>query len=98
MHVFINFTNRQFWAARQFHWHEIRRRKAPVAERFAFTTGQARAGRAFIFPTPFSARPGRAFGLAREARRQFRSKKVRISSNKRTKIFGQLAQLVRAPH
>jgi len=26
----------------------------------------------------------RAFSLAREARRQFRSKKVRISSNKRT--------------
>jgi len=41
MHVFINFTNRQFWAARQFHWHEIRRQKAPVAKRFAFiTTGQ----------------------------------------------------------
>jgi len=29
--------------------------------------------------------PARAFSLAREARRQFRSKKVRISSNKRTK-------------
>jgi hypothetical protein len=29
--------------------------------------------------------PARAFSLAREARRQFCSKKVRISSNKRTK-------------
>jgi len=39
-------------------------------------------------PTPFSARLARAFSLAREARRQFRSKKVRISSNKRkNKIF-----------
>jgi len=37
-------------------------------------------------PTPFSARPARAFSLAREARHQFRSKKVRISSNKRTRI------------
>jgi len=32
-----------------------------------------------------NSRPARAFSLAREARRQFRSKKVRISSNKRTK-------------
>jgi hypothetical protein len=31
---------------------------------------------------------GGAFSLAREARRQFRSKKVRISSNKRTKKTG----------
>jgi len=33
----------------------------------------------------FAMGPARAFSLAREARRQFRSKKVRISSNKRTK-------------
>ena len=68
---FINFTNRQFWAARQFHWHEIRQRR------------KARAGKN-SFPQPPSFLPARAFSLAREARRQFRSKKVRISSNKRT--------------
>jgi len=33
----------------------------------------------------FAMGPARAFSLAREARRQFRSKKVRISSNKRTR-------------
>ena len=38
-----------------------------------------------VFLTP-SFLPARAFSLAREARRQFRSKKVRISSNKRTSI------------
>jgi len=37
-------------------------------------------------PTPFPSRPARAFSLAREARHQFCSKKVRISSNKRTSI------------
>ena len=37
-------------------------------------------------PQPPSFLPARAFGLAREARHQFRSKKVRISSNKRTTI------------
>ncbi|PJA64183.1 MAG: hypothetical protein CO159_04400, partial [Candidatus Portnoybacteria bacterium CG_4_9_14_3_um_filter_40_10] len=36
----------------------------------------------------FAMGPARAFSLAREARRQFRSKKVRISSNKRTKFNG----------
>jgi len=35
-------------------------------------------------PLRYASRPARAFSLAREARRQFRSKKVRISSNKRT--------------
>jgi len=41
-------------------------------------------GRAKIpSPQPPSFLPARAFSLAREARRQFRSKKVRISSNKR---------------
>jgi len=44
-------------------------------------------GRAKIpSPQPPSFLPARAFSLAREARRQFRSKKVRISSNKRTRI------------
>ena len=51
--------------------YEIRRRR------------KARAGKNF-YPQPPSFLPARAFGLAREARRQFRSKKVRISSNKRT--------------
>jgi len=47
--------------------------------------GESEGGAGIHFPhTPFSARPGRAFGLAREARRQFRSKNVRILSNKRT--------------
>ena len=51
----------------------------------------------FLPPQPLSFLPARAFGLARacppkprrrrEARRQFRSKKVRISSNKRTTKF-----------
>jgi len=43
--------------------------KAQVVERFAFTTGQARAGREFIFPTPlsFSPRPSVQF-QPREAR------------------------------
>jgi len=48
--------------------------------------GGGKRGRAKIpSPQPPSFLPARAFGLAREARRQFRSKKVRISSNKRTK-------------
>jgi len=47
--------------------------------------GGGKRGRAKIpSPQPPSFLPARAFGLAREARRQFRSKKVRISSNKRT--------------
>ncbi|MFH1601904.1 MAG: hypothetical protein ABIB61_03035 [Candidatus Shapirobacteria bacterium] len=37
-------------------------------------------------PQPPSFLSARVFSLAREARRQFRSKKVRISSNKRTTI------------
>ena len=37
-------------------------------------------------PQPPSFLPARAFSLAREARHQFCSKKVRISSNKRTSI------------
>ena len=49
--------------------------------------GGGKRGRAKIpSPQPPSFLPARAFGLAREARRQFRSKKVRISSNKRTSI------------
>jgi len=51
--------------------YEIRRRRK-----------RGRGGNSFP-PTPFPSRPARAFSLAREARRQFRSKKVRISSNKR---------------
>jgi hypothetical protein len=44
-------------------------------------------GRAKIpSPQPPSFLPARSFSLAREARRQFCSKKVRISSNKRTTI------------
>src|SRR3989338_11518381 len=44
-------------------------------------------GRAKIHsPQPPSFLPARAFSLAREARHQFRSKKVQISSNKRTRI------------
>ena len=50
-----------------------------------FGGGESEGGAGIHFPhTPFSSRPARAFSLAREARRQFRSKKVRISSNKRT--------------
>ncbi|PJA85880.1 MAG: hypothetical protein CO142_02450, partial [Candidatus Moranbacteria bacterium CG_4_9_14_3_um_filter_44_28] len=55
---FINFTNRQFWAACQFHWHEIRRRR------------KARAGKN-SFPPPPSFLPARAekfFFLPSEAR------------------------------
>ena len=40
----------------------------------------------FLPPQPPSFLPARAFSLAREARHQFCSKKVRISSNKRTSI------------
>ncbi len=47
--------------------------------------GGGKRGRAKIHsPQPPFFLPARAFSLAREARRQFRSKKVRISSNKRT--------------
>ncbi|OGL58868.1 hypothetical protein A3H10_00155 [Candidatus Uhrbacteria bacterium RIFCSPLOWO2_12_FULL_46_10] len=46
--------------------------------------GGGKRGRAKIpSPQPPSFLPARAFSLAREARHQFRSKKVRISSNKR---------------
>jgi len=49
--------------------------------------GGGKRGRAKIpSPQPPSFSPARAFSLAREARHQFRSKKVRISSNKRTRI------------
>ena len=50
-----------------------------------FGGGESEGGQKFLPPNPllFFAR---AFSLAREARRQFRSKKVRISSNKRTSI------------
>ena len=49
-------------------------------------------GQKFLPPNPPSFLPARAFSLAREARRQFRSKKVRIWSNKRT-IAGQFSQV-----
>jgi len=52
-----------------------------------FGGGESEGGAGIPFPpTPFPSRPARAFNLAREARNQFRSKKVRISSNKRTSI------------
>ena len=47
---------------------------------------ESEGGQKFLPPQPPSFLPARAFSLAREARRQFRSKKVRISSNKRTRI------------
>jgi len=49
--------------------------------------GGGKRGRAKIHsPQPPFFLPARAFSLAREARRQFRSKKVRISSNNRTAL------------
>ena len=60
----------------------IRRRANFVGTKFG---GGGKRGRAKIpSPQPPFFLPARAFSLAREARRQFRSKKVRISSNKRT--------------
>ena len=56
--------------------YEIRRRKN--------RNRKARVGKNSFPPKPPSFLPARAFSLTREARRQFRSKKVRISSNKRT--------------
>ena len=47
---------------------------------------ESEGGQKFLPPRPPPFLPARAFSLAREARRQFRSKKVRISSNKRTSI------------
>jgi hypothetical protein len=47
-------------------------------------SGESEAGQKFLPPQPPSFLPVQAFSLAREARRQFCSKKVRISSNKRT--------------
>ena len=63
---------------------------AHFAKRNTKFGGGGKRGRAKIpSPQPPSFLPARAFSLAREARRQFRSKKVRISSNKRTnKIKG----------
>jgi len=49
-------------------------------------SGESEGGQKFLPPNPPSFLPARAFSLAREARRQFRSKKVRIWSNKRTSI------------
>jgi len=53
-----------------------------------WVTGLRFGWRAKSFPLlpPSTFLPARAFCLAREARHQFRSKKVRISSNKRTAI------------
>ena len=47
---------------------------------------ESEGGQKFLPPNPPSFLPARAFSLAREARHQFRSKKVRISSNNRTTI------------
>jgi len=45
---------------------------------FVGTNGGSEGGAGIHFPhTPFSSRPARAVSLAREARRQFRSKNVR---------------------
>jgi len=61
---------------------------AHFAKRNTKFGGGGKRGRAKIpSPQPPSFLPARAFGLAREARRQFRSKKVRISSNKRTNLY-----------
>ena len=84
MHVFINFTNRQFWAARQFHWHEIRRRRKARAGKNFYPALAKQVCGAFP-PTPFLfARPSVRFGAPQLRGRQFRSKNVRILSNKRT--------------
>jgi hypothetical protein len=62
---------------------KLKRRANFVGMKFG---GGGKRGRAKIpSPQPPSFLPARAFSLAREARHQFRSKKVRISSNKRTK-------------
>jgi len=58
---------------------------AHFAERNTKFGGGGKRGRAKIpSPQPSSFLPAQAFSLAREARHQFCSKKVRISSNKRT--------------
>ena len=49
------------------------------------SAAESEGGQKFLPPTP-SFLPARAFSLARGTRHQFRSKKVRISSNKRTRI------------
>jgi len=60
---------------------------AHFAKRNTKFCGGGKRGRTKIpSPQPPSFLPARAFSLAREARRQFYSKKVRISSNKRTSI------------
>jgi len=60
---------------------------AHFAKRNTKFGGGGKRGRAKIpSPQPPSFLPARAFSLARGARHQFRSKKVRISSNKRTSI------------
>ena len=60
---------------------------AHFAKRNTKFGGGGKRGRAKIpSPQPPSFLPARAFSLAREARHQFRSKKVRILSNKRTSI------------
>jgi len=51
------------------------------------SAAESEDGQKFLPPQPPSFLPVRAFSLAREARHQFRSKKVRISSNKRTTHF-----------
>jgi len=47
------------------------------------SAAESEGGQKFLPPQPPSFLPARAFSFAREARHQFRSKKVRISSNKR---------------
>ena len=60
---------------------------AHFAKRNTKFGGGGKRGRAKIpSPQPPSFLPGRAFSLARGARHQFRSKNVRILSNKRTRI------------
>ena len=65
---FINFTNRQFWATRQFHWHKIRRwRKKKWRKR-----GRAKAcpvpRHGIPPPQPSSFLPARAFSFGSVAR------------------------------
>jgi len=49
------------------------------------SAAESEGGQKFLPPNPLPFCPPE-FSLAREARRQFRSKKIRVSSNKRTRI------------
>ena len=61
----------------------MRVRLPPSAPKLTFSEMTAPRERVKIPPQPPSFLPARAFSLAREARHQLCSKKVRISSNKR---------------